>query len=104
MSVGRLNVTVRDRRYRNLVIERIGLKAAAVATWTRRVGTIAAEQNAHVHFVNLGLGPAEKTPHAVPAVAVVIIIAVAFSALARGGDRLLAFYDKLLIGFRQFLE
>src|ERR1041384_186020 len=104
MSVGRINVTVRDRRYRNLVIERIGLKAAAVATWTRRVGTIAAEQNAHVHFVNLGLGPAEKPTHPVPPVVVVIIIAVAFAAFTRRDDRLLAFYDKLLIGFRQFLE
>src|SRR6267378_8298363 len=103
MSAVCLVPAVIDRRYRNLVIQCFGLKTSCVAAWTGCVGPITAEQHAHVHFVNLRFGPAEKSAHAVPAIVVVIIVAVPFSALARGDDRLLAFDDKLLIRFRQFL-
>src|SRR6202040_129751 len=76
----------------NLEIERLGLKPSAVALWAGSVCAITAEQNAHVHFVGLALGPAEKSPDSVPAIVLVII----FDAVAA----LLAFDDKILICFR----
>ena len=98
MSAVCLHSAVRDRRYRsNFVIQRLGLKAPAVATRAGRVSAIATEQNAHVHLVSLALEPAEKTTNAVPAIVFVIFIGV----IARAP---LAFDDELLIGLRQFVE
>ena len=85
-----------DRRY-NFVIQRLGLKASAVATRAGRVGAIATEQNAHMHLVSLALEPAEKTANAVPAIVFVILVGVIARAF-------LAFDDEILIGLRQFLE
>ena len=98
MSAVCLHSAVIDRRYRsNFVIERLGLKASAVATRAGRVSAIATEQNAHVHLVGLALEPAEKAANAVPAIVFVILVGVIARAL-------LAFDDEILIGLRQFLE
>ena len=50
----------RDRR-NSLIIQRFWLKSSAFAARAGGVGAIAAEQNAHVHFVGLALEPSEKT-------------------------------------------
>src|SRR5438876_455953 len=88
---------VADCRYRsNFVIQCFRLIPSGLAARAGGVSAITAEQHAHVHFVGLALGPAEKTADAVPAVVVVIIVA-AIAAL-------LTVDDKVLIGLRQFLE
>src|SRR5258708_27226536 len=46
--------------------QRLGLQARAVAGRTRRVGAIARQEHAHVHFVGLGFQPAEEARDAVP--------------------------------------
>src|SRR2546425_7827116 len=46
--------------------QRIGLEARAAAGRTGRVGAIARQEHAHVHFVGLGLQPPEETRDAVP--------------------------------------
>ena len=79
------------------IIQRVGLKTSAVATRAGRVGAIAAEQNAHVHFVGLALEPVEKSAHAVPAIVLVIVLVVLAVFL-------FAVDDEVLVGFRQFLE
>src|SRR5260370_41273068 len=81
----------------NLGIKRFRLKTSAIALWTSRVGAIAAEQYAHVHFVNLRLEPAKESANAVPTIILVIILGVFTTAL-------LAIDDELLIGLRQFVE
>ena len=85
-------------------IERFGLKPSAVAVRASRIGAVAAEQDAHVHFVNLRFEPAEKPAHAIPTVVLVIFVTVTLPAFARGGDRLFPVNDELLVCFRQFLE
>src|SRR5437773_2494458 len=61
-----------DRRYRSrghdAIIQRLGLEPPAVALGAGRVRSVAAEQNAHVHFVGLALEPFEKSADAVPAI------------------------------------
>src|SRR5437870_6139031 len=52
----------------NFVIQRFRLKTSAIALWTNRVGAIAAEQYAHVHFVNLRFEPAKESADAVPTI------------------------------------
>src|SRR5947209_5049896 len=97
MSVGRILAAVIDRRYRrNLVVQRLGLKATAFATRARGVGAITTEQHAHVHFVSFALGPAKKPAHAVPAIVFVFVV----TAVAA----LLPVDDKFLVGLGQFLE
>src|SRR6266850_1078384 len=46
--------------------QRLGLQARAVAGRTRRVGTVARQEHAHVHLVSLGFQPAEEARDAVP--------------------------------------
>ncbi len=46
--------------------QRLGLEARAAAGRTRRVGAVARQEHAHVHFVGLGLQPSEETRDAVP--------------------------------------
>src|SRR5258706_12743018 len=46
--------------------QRLGLQARAVAGRTRRVGAVARQEHAHVHFVGLGFQPAEEARDAVP--------------------------------------
>src|ERR1041384_1054983 len=92
-----------DRRY-NFIVQRLRLKTPAVATWTSRIGPITAEQHTHVHFVNLRLGPPEKSAHTVPAIVIGIVVAITLSPFAGGNDGSFAFNDELLISFRQFLE
>src|SRR6267154_1591674 len=46
--------------------QRLGLQTRAVAGRTRRVGAIARQEHAHVHFVGLGFQPAEEARDAVP--------------------------------------
>src|SRR5207244_4569853 len=81
----------------NFVIQRFRLKTSAIALWTTRVGAIAAEQYAHVHFVNLRFEPAKESADAVPTIILVIILGVFTTAL-------LAVDDKVLIRLRQFVE
>src|SRR5437870_10117254 len=81
----------------NFVIQRFRLKTSAIALWTSRVGAIAAEQYAHVHFVNLRFEPAKESADAVPTIILVIILGVFTTAL-------LAVDDKVLIRLRQFVE
>ena len=56
------------RRRDDPVIQRLGLEAPAAAIGARGIGAIAAEQNAHMHFVGLAFEPFEKSAHAVPAI------------------------------------
>src|SRR5207253_8571124 len=81
----------------NLVVQRLGLVAPAVTLWTRRISTIAAEQNSHMHLVGVALQPAEESPHPVPAVIVVIVVVATIAAS-------FAFDHKMLVRLRQFLE
>src|SRR5438270_10381965 len=81
----------------NFVIQRFRLKTSAIALWTNRVGAIAAEQYAHVHFVNLRFEPAKESADAVPTIILVIILGVFTTAL-------LAVDDEVLIRLRQFVE
>src|SRR5216110_2100692 len=46
--------------------QRLGLQAGAATGRTRRVGAVARQEHAHVHFVGLGLEPPEKARDAVP--------------------------------------
>jgi hypothetical protein len=96
MSVALIRPTVIDRRYKS-IIERFGLKSSSVALRTSCVSAITAEQDAHVHLISFALEPPEKAAYAVPAIVVVIIVSNAVAAL-------LAVDDKLLVGFREFLE
>src|SRR5882724_11299669 len=96
MSVALIRPTVIDRRYKS-IIERFRLKSSAVALRTSCVSAITAEQDAHMHLVSLALEPAEESTHAVPAIVVVLIV---FDGVAA----LLPVDDKLLVGFREFVE
>ncbi len=80
----------------NPVIQRLGLEASAVTRRAGGVGAVAAEQHAHVHFVGLALEPFEEALHAVPAVALFILLVLAVLFLAID--------DEILIRFRQLLE
>ena len=79
------------------VVQCLRLKPAAVATGTSRVSAVTAEQNADMHFVGLALEPFEKSAHAIPAIGLVIFLAVFAHAL-------LAVDDEILVALRQFLE
>src|SRR5258705_1083889 len=46
--------------------QRLGLQALAVEGRTRRVGAVARQEHAHVHFVGLGFQPAEEARDAIP--------------------------------------
>src|SRR5260370_10567582 len=65
----------------NFVIESFRLKTSAIALWTSRVGAIAAEQYAHVHFVNLRFEPATESAASVPTIILVIILAASTTPL-----------------------
>src|SRR5437763_125720 len=80
-----------------LIVERFGLKTSAVALWTIGVSAVAAEQNAHVHFVNLRFEPTEEAADAVPTIVFVIVGRVFTTSF-------FAVDDKVLIGLGQFLE
>src|SRR5260370_19019242 len=81
----------------NFVIESFRLKTSAIALWTSRVGAIAAEQYAHVHFVNLRFEPAKESADTVPTIILVLILSVFTTAL-------LAVDDKVLTRLRQFVQ
>src|SRR5437660_1409154 len=88
----------------DFIIQRLGLKTSAIAARTSRVGAVPAEEHPHVHFVDLRLGPSEKSAHAVPTIVIRIVVTVTFSTFPRGDDGFLPFDNELLIGLRQFLE
>ena len=50
-----------------------------------------------MHFVNLRFEPAKKSAHAVPTIALIIVLGVFAAAL-------LAVDDEVLVGLRKFLE
>ena len=58
------------------VIERLGLETSAVAARATGVSAVAAEQNAHMHFVGLALEPSEEAADAIPAIVFVIFLGV----------------------------
>src|SRR5437588_6027276 len=87
----------RDRRSLNLIIERFGLISSPVTARAGDVSPVAAEQNAHVHFVGLALKPAKESTNSIPPIIFVIFICII--------DRsFLAFDDEVLVGLRQFFE
>src|SRR5438874_11931492 len=81
----------------DFVIERFRMKPSRMALWTCRVSAVAAEQNPHVHFINLRFEPPEKSANAVPAIIFVIVSRIVAAAF-------LAIDDEVLIGLGQLLE
>ena len=62
-------------------VERRLLQASAVALVARRVGTVAAEEDAHVHLVGARFLPLEEAAHAIPLAVVVGFLGIAPVAL-----------------------